>query len=564
MKINTTLVFAVLLLLIVLILPDSGQGEIVQLSWWDQSVFLKALQNVLAGKASDSVENGLVGSGYITLGVIVTKLFSTDPKKSLVLINRLSFILTTLVFFCSANYLMYNALNEFQETSEKLFLSSKIKAANLTAFIYTLTVIVSSNFVSFSDIPWSHFPATLMGMSCILLVFYIEDSYKKRHYRKLLFGLSTLGFCLGLLVQIRSFEGMALLLGIVTWLLLLALISPLATLQKIKSTVNYFQLIKYTIVFGLSFLVTFLTSQIVTRQQTISLLYFGLRDNNPVLREMYKTYPDIFPVKFVQVFIDPNFFSFNQNYEINPLIFGFNFDVFKMPFLLQVPFLIYAIPAIFTILIFSGYKKTIKTLLKKSSFVIPLITGLILTVAYLGSPLFGSPHLKYGVVRNMMLVTWYLALVAGPWHFFPTILPLSRRFFPQGLVYVCILPILISVVYGQIIVHYTGFWNFEKMHIKKIELEETCQSLICSLTVNSYNNQGQVIKIPNQRYIVAGSCPSTGKRMATTVSPYQSFTLLPCSERYQIDVYPINMGFAGSPDPEMPISWQFTPPPSQE
>ncbi|MEQ9552830.1 MAG: hypothetical protein RIM23_24850 [Coleofasciculus sp. G3-WIS-01] len=99
MKINTTLVFAVLLLLIVLILPDSGQGEIVQLSWWDQSVFLKALQDILAGKASGSVENGLVGSGYITLGFLVTKLFSTDPKKSLVLLNRFSFILTTLVFF---------------------------------------------------------------------------------------------------------------------------------------------------------------------------------------------------------------------------------------------------------------------------------------------------------------------------------------------------------------------------------------------------------------------------------------------------------------------------------
>ncbi|MEQ9552831.1 MAG: hypothetical protein RIM23_24855 [Coleofasciculus sp. G3-WIS-01] len=459
---------------------------------------------------------------------------------------------------------MYYALNQAKETNETLSINAKIKTANLISFIYTLTVIFSSNFVSFSDIPWSHFPATLMGISCMLLIFYIEDSYKKRHYRRILFGLSLLGFSLGLLVQIRSFEGIALLLGIGTWLLLLALMSPIATLQKIKSRVNYFKLIKYNIVLGLSFLVTFLTSQIITHQKAITLLYFGLRDNHPVLKEMYKTYPDVFPVKFVQLFIDPNFFSFNQNYEINPLIFGFNFDVFKMPFLLQIPFLIYAIPATFTLLIFSGYKKNIKTLLKKASFVIPLITGLILTVAYLGSPLFGSPHLKYGVVRNMMLVTWCLALVAGPWHFFPTLLPSSRRFFPQYLVCVCILPILISVVYGQIIVHYTGFWEFEKMHIKKIELEENCQSLICSLNVNSYNHQKQVIKIHNQRYIVAASCPSTGKRMATTVSPDQSFTLLPCSERYQVNVYPINMGFAGTPDPEMPISWQFTPPPSQK
>lgn len=558
MKNYTPLVFAGLLFLIVIVLPNSGQGEIVKLSWWDQSVFLKALQEVLAGKPSWSVDNGLVGSGYITLGVLVTKLFSIDPKRSLVLLNRFSFISTTLMFYWISLFLNYRALNQINIIEKSAKTNHKI-TASLVAFIYSLTLIFSSNFVSFSDIPWSHFPASLMAMSCLLLIFYIEESYRHKKNRKLLFELSGFGFLLGLLVQIRTFEGIALALGIATWLSLLGLIYPLATIKRLKNS-NGFKLIKLMIVVSLSYSISFFTSMIVTNQKNINLLYQGLTkiEYDPILKEMYTTYPDIFPLKFIQLFIDPNFFSYNQNYEIESLVFGFDFDSFQMPFLLQVPFLLYAMPAVIIILIISTYRRNLKVILKDSSFVIPIITGLVLTVAYLGSPLFGSPHLKYGVVRNMMLVMWCLALVAGPWHFYPYVLPCRRRLLLKRLVGLCSIPILVSVVYGQIIVQFTGFWEFEKMHIEKIELDKTCRELTCSLNVISYNDQGQIIKIPNQRYIVAGICPSSQKRMATTVNPDQSFTLLPCSERYQVDIYPINMGFAGTS--EVPVSWQFTPP----
>ncbi|MEQ8757939.1 MAG: hypothetical protein RID09_31085 [Coleofasciculus sp. G1-WW12-02] len=553
---NNTIFYIGLLLVITLNLPYSGQGEVVQVTWSDQSVFLKALQDVLAGKPSLLIENGVVGSGYTTLGVIVTQVTGVSPQAALVLLNRFSFVSTVLVFFLLSKIITRQGLKSINlekgVSSPRTYILQK--DSNLIALIYTITLLFSAHFVSFSDIPWSHFPATLLALLGILYILYLDNNFKKGNSKISLFGLSIFGLTLGLLTQVRSFEGIALSISVIIWWFFVSV-----NAIKMSGIKNYFKYsVGYLIVVTLSFAVTFYGSLVVTHQTSVPLLYASSKAQNPFAREIFTTYPDNFWVKFVQVFIDPNFFSLNQSYKIKPLIFGFEFDSWRMPFLLQIPSLMYSIPASFLLVIVLVIKRKSKALVEPN-ILIPILVGSILTLAYICSPTFGSPHLKYGVVRNMMLVSWCFALVASPGNFYRYLV--SRDNLSVFLMPI-FLPIVVGILYGQILVK-SGFIEFNYMHIKEIKLEQKCQQLTCSINVKTYNPKGKPIQPPYQRYIVTGSCPSTGKIMATTLSRQgQPFTLLPCPERYKVDVYPINMGFAGTP--EVPISWQFTPPPSQK
>jgi hypothetical protein len=553
---NNTRFYIGLLLVITLSLPYSGQGEVVQVTWSDQSVFLKALQEVLAGKTSGLIENGVVGPGYTTLGVLVTQFLGISPQSALVLLNRLSFVSTVLVFFLLSKIITRQGLNSINLENDVSCPRQYIRqnCSNLIALIYTITLLFSAHFVSFSDIPWSHFPATLLALLGILCILCLDDNFKKGNSKLIWLWLSVFGLSLGLLSQVRSFEGIALSISVIIWWFFVSV-----NAIKMSGIKTYFKsIIGYLIVVTLSFALTFYGSLVVTHQTSVPLLYASLKEQNPFAREIFTTYPDNFWVKFVQVFIDPNFFSLNQSYKIKPLIFGFEFDAWRMPFLLQIPSLIYSIPASFLLVIVLVIKRKHQAGVEPS-ILIPLLVGSILTLAYICSPTFGSPHLKYGVVRNMMLVSWCFALVASPGNFYRYLVPHGNKFV---FLIPIILPIVVGILYGQILVK-NEFIEFKSMHINQIELEQNCQELICSINIKTYNPKGKQIQPPYQRYIVTGSCPSTGKLMATTLSRQgQPFTLLPCPEPYQVDVYPINMGFAGTP--EVPISWQFTPPTSQK
>ncbi len=554
---NTTIFYIGFILVITLSLPYSGQGEVVQVTWSDQRVFLEALQEVLAGQPSELIANGVVGPGYTTLGVLVTQFLGVRPQAALVLLNRFSFVSTVLVFFLLSKISTRHGLKSIKLVNGVSCPRQYIvqNCSNFIAFIYTVTLLFSAHFVSFSDIPWSHFPATLLALFGILSILYLDNNFKKKGNSKIsLFWLSVFGLLLGLLTQVRSFEGIALSISVIIWGFFVSVnaIKRSGVKTYLKSIVGYLMVV------ALSFAVTFYGSLVITHQTSVPLLYASLKEQNPFAREIFTTYPDNFWVKFVQVFIDPNFFSLNQSYKIKPLIFGFEFDAWRMPFLLQIPSLIYSIPASCLLVIVLVIKRKHKAWVEPS-ILIPLLVGSILTLAYICSPTFGSPHLKYGVVRNMMLVSWCLALVASPGNFYRYLVPQSNQFV---FLIPIILPIIVGILYGQIWVK-SGFMEFKSMHINKIELEQNCQELTCSIHIKTYNPKGKQIQPPYQRYIVTGNCPSTGKLMATTLSNQgQPFTLLPCPERYQVDVYPINMGFAGTP--EVPISWQFTPPTSQK
>jgi hypothetical protein len=539
------------LLVITLILPYSGDGKEVQLGWWDQSLFLASLKEALSGKSPVGVTEGLVGPGYIALGVITTKILGTNPATSLVILNRVSFFSTVLVFFVISSLLLRKVLQANVQIPASIYGHKAIIIANILAFLYTFTLVLSSNFVSFSDIPWTHFPATLLTLVCILSTVYsVEGLTNNRPTQYVSFTI--LGTALGLLMQVRFFEGVIFVAALVVWLLLLFL-------KHLKSSKKGLWLtIKAVPVVLFSFIVTSYLSLFLSHTKNFHMLYFTLAKHNPTIREITKIYIDNFPLKFIQLFIDPNFFSMNQNYTIQPIIFGFNFTSWKMPLVLQVPVLIYLLPCTLILLVFILFVKKDTSFFLSAEFFLPLLVATGLITGYVSSAASGSPHLKYGFVRDFMAPTWCLALTAGPWIFY--------SYIGSHIVYVrklllllpSALPIFICLLYGQVLIKFTPFFQFKDFHIQTLNLSHHCSGLECSVRVKMYNSKKQLVEAPRQRYIITSLCPSTAEQTAVTLSSEnQLFTLPSCVESYPVNVFPVNMGYAGTP--EAPASWVFKP-----
>lgn len=540
-----------MLVLITFILPDSGLGEKIQPLWNDQSVFLTSLQQALSGKSPDYVNQGLVGSGYIALGVLTTKILGSQPAIALVALNRFCFISTALVFFLISHFLMGKVLSESRVLQDKL---SSIKVnilATILAFSYTIFLVLSSNFVAFSDIPWTHFPATLLTLICLLTIIYSLEGFTKRKTIQYMW-FSFLGSALGLLTQIRFFEGAVLIISIATWLFLVVLKNGICR-TNIKRLV--FKVLPTTSLF---FIITSYLCLFISNTKNFHMLYLTFAKHNPSLKEATRIYLDNFPAKFIQLFVDTNFFNMNQSYTVQPIIFGFNLSSWRMPLLLQVPALIYIFPALIIILLLIIFIE--KNLLGVVSVEIclPLLVGSGLILGYVSSAATGSPLLKYGFVRDFMAPTWCLALITGPWCFYRYLhlvnIPIRNfilKLFP-------IIPILIGIVYGQILIKSTSFFQFKDFHVQTVHVKPTCRNLECSIIVKMYNLKNQIIEAPRERYIINGLCPSTGEERAVTLlSQNQHFTLPPCPDSYPVYVFPVNMGYTGSLEP--PASWLFTP-----
>lgn len=540
-----------MLLLITLILPYSGDGEEVQVGWSDQRLFLASLKEALSGKSPVHVTEGLVGPGYVALGVITTKILGTNPSTSLVILNRFSFLSTVLVFFIISFVLLHKVLRTNEQIPSMISRNRAITISSILAFAYTFTLVLSSNFVSFSDIPWTHFTATLLILLCILLTIYSVEEVRKKKLTQYV-GFSLLSTVLGLLTQVRFFEAVIFITAMAVWLLLLFIKYMRSSKRGILVVVKAVPVVAFF------FIVTSYLSLFLSHAKTFHMLYFTLAKHNPIIREITKIYIEDFPLKFTQLFIDPNFFTMNQPYNIQPIIFGFKFTSFQMPLLLQVPAFLYLLPCTVVLLWFILFVKKDISLFLSAEFFLPVLVGTGLIIGYVSSAASGSSHLKYGFVRDFMAPSWCLALAAGPWIFYSCMGSRIVHIRKLLLWLPLALSIFICLLYGQVLIKFTPLFQFKDFHIQTLNLIPRCSGVECSVVVKTYNSKKQLIEAPRQRYIITSLCPPTGEQKAITLySENQLFALPSCSESYPVYVFPVNMGYNGPDEPS--ASWLFKP-----
>lgn len=550
----SSLFFCFLILVITVILPHSNIGEVVQTGWSDQRLFLNSLQQVLAGNSPTAVKLGLIGPGYTALGLIFTKILGINPTYALVVLNRLSFVLTPLVFFKTSEFVSHKyilLINNF--SSNKTFLINY--PHRFVIFIYTLTIIFSSNFVSFSDIPWTHFVATfLILVSVGLTIVLFEEEKHSIKINKYLLS-SILGFSSALLLQVRFFEGVIYFFSLLLWLLLKLIIKISHKSYRQSLLINFIKLSLPALLF---FIATCYLTITLSNVKEFNMLYLTLAEKDPFVREYTRIYLNDFPLKFIQLFIDTNFFTKGQDYDIQPLIFGFEpTNSWKMPLLLQIPAMLYMFPATFFLLgILIATKKMLRVF--DIEIFLPLTTSILLVVLYVSAAASGSPHLKYGFVRDFMAPTWLLGLITGPWIFNYFLYLKFQDLKKQILLILPIVPILICILYGQILIKSFSFPKFDNVHVNTIKLTNNCQKSKCNFDLDMYNLKGKIVKAPMQKYIISATCTKTGEQKVMTLSSQNQDVQLPlCNDSYPVNIFVVQMGFAGTP--ETSASWLLKP-----
>lgn len=579
-------VFGGLLLLIASILPCSGAGVEVQSTWWDQSQYISALRQTLNGKLSTQVETGWLGKSYVAFGILITKLFNTDPQLSLVWLNRVSFVGTLLVFYYISFLLTHRFLSQTLKRSTNRSKSKVEIISSIISFAYTISILLSSNFYLFSDIPWTHFVATFLLLCCFLFLFlFWERENVQRNIISQFILASGFGLSFSLLVQLRFFEGLIFLISIIVWITSYLIFSEK---QVAKSGC-----LKFLGLVGFSspvMILAFYVCSVLSKSENLISSYLDMPD--PFIKEYTKIYIYESLLKFVQIFIDTNFYTTNHNYSIAPIFLnaGGFVNTFSMPLFLQVPCLMFVLPFSYVFLLVYAIKflkNRMHDQILKPEFLLPFLVGNGLILGYISNAAAGSPHLKYGFVRDFMAPTWCLALVCAPYIFYELIkthrnqlkeidslmlrlfklkLNFLHRFLKTNFLWIPILLItFIGIIYGQLLVFLvyilfkTSFFiQFPSLHISQVNFNPYCQSLECSFTMTMYDPSKKIIHVPKQHYIVNAICPTTKKQLAITLSSEkEKFTLLPCNESYTVNIYPTTMGFAGTP--ESPINWVFNP-----
>ena len=524
-----------LLIILVCLLPYSGLGENVQTTWNDQQIFLNSLKEAISGLSPTSVDLGILGAGYVALGVLTVKILGVDPASALVLINRISFLATVLLFFRISIILSSKAV----ERKSFFGFQLGIRVRHFIAFFYTITVLLSTNFVSFSDIPWTHFPATTILLACFYTLLIYLDRHRSRKNSQY-FWLCILGAVTGILIQVRFFEGIVFLIS-------LFLCSLLSLINEKKIFASAKIILKITSVFILFLGISSYFCLTLSHAAKVNMLYFTAAQHSPAMKEATKLYFDNFPLKFIQLFVDPNFFSLGQNYDLQPLIFGFTVDAWKMPLFMQIPALIYSLPVAIGLFLFFifRYKKSF-SINFNYNFFLPFLIGLLLILGYVSSAASGSPHLKFGFVRDFMAPTWFLGLASGPWVFYQPIYSLpSKKAQRILLIGLPLIPLVISIIYGQLLIKPI---EFDQFHISEIRMNYSCRESVCSLSVDMYNAHGKKIHASDERYIVNSFCPLNGKETAITLTSKDSvFSMPSCPGDFEVNIIPVITGFAATP-----------------
>jgi len=538
-------IFSILLLLIFYNnLPVSNQGEFSLANWADQGYFLDNLNETLSGKLAGGLKDNRIGNGYLALAVLIKKGLDISPEAALVKLNRVVFSGTVIIVFIFCLSLLNTILKGFPL---RVFIV-------LNAFLYTLLILLSSNLNFISDLPWPHFCSTFFLLLCVLSFFLTLKSISLGNRFQYIY-LTFFSISFSFLINIRSMGAMALILSLIIW----AIYELVLKFRSIRSSLNVKKHLlvgaKFFSIFLLSSLAIHLLCAFITNNPRINIMYLSriFYDETSAVG-MSVFYLD-FPIKFIQLFLEPNFFSYDQYYSIVPLLFGSSLKSPWMPLIFQAPVLIFSLP--FTLLPFFTliFRKSISAHLSAGYF-LPLLISMMLILGYTCNATAGSPHLKYGYIRNYMVPIWLLCICSGPFLIFFIKKAFCNKDSSQGIfialftpsIMVCILSILI----GQIIPlkiqaseSQSNLINFNKYHITDADIRLSCSSDgSCDISIDLLNPFGDIIRPITSNHLISASCKNNHEKIFILFKGHKyTFKAIRCHNDYEIKVYPLIMGY---------------------
>jgi len=482
-----------------LLLPVSGWATVMFDSWFDQQRDLEALRSVLADGRADAIADNVIGPAYIAAAALLHSVLGLSPEDSLVALTRGSYALSV-----AAGMVLVAVVVRRLVAAPSL--------VSLAAQFVFVALVFSAGTWHWSDVPWSHFFATLLAVT-LYVVRYAPA-------RTTVANAGAIGVLLALLALTRSFELAAL---VAAWGIALLVLAGLRL--SAPRTWRVAHLVSGAGAFG----VTTAAVYLATGKRDVFLLYGNHLDRqsgNVFTAEIAET-PTFslafVPVKLVQLFVEPCYYSmctladYAGGASMLPLALAGaagNDRLWRLPLAVQLPALVLlplCVVAIVAVLawfarnraVASGEVRELRLLIEMTLAAAGIVLG------YAASTMTGSSHLRYGFARDFLLPALLTGIVgvslasAGLW------LVLSRvgrvaRLSPEFGFVVLAVVVSAGMVAGMAFARAHGLPRIESRQLGNVAYTARCRGDTCDVAIEATTRSGRSISIPEASTLTFG------------------------------------------------------------
>ncbi len=516
-----------------------------KLTLGDQNgIYVTFKEAIGIGTVPQGIKNGWLGVGYISLMGFYHKLsalWMTPNLDESFVFNGIFYIVLAVQIL---SLMMFRIARHQSPATDPIVIA--ISSAILIFSFFKLSTLLR-----FAWIPWSHYASACMGILCIWSFYEILQSQKTKWF----FILGFFGF---LFITTRRHEASAVLVA----MLLTAsfLVGHSFLRKKIKWDPRWVFKIGVLLV---ALLPAYGFVKYFSNNMPMNSHYAQLRAENSYIDQYMRVYPHMIPLRIVQTFVDPNFYSLNNKYEITTVMdHSFSFESFKMPMIYQIPILLYLLPAVLFALISLFFrKKTWSDPLSPAllALVLGFSTYSVITCGYLATAVWGGTHLQNGSVREFLFASLALLVAAGPGLALVVFKEDSGwKKWAYPLAGILLLPVLL----GQVV--FTNMWklNMPSYTLESVQAEHQCSQGRCHVNFKFFLPGHREFQPPFQETIVNFNCPfgidgkplALGQAGITKLGPSFDFEVLNCPNPVDIEVYPLFLGYCGSGNPSLKIS----------
>lgn len=452
-------------LLIAAVLPYGGFGPGSVQAWSDQSLFLRAVTSVAQGKPDPAAVNN-VGPAFIAITMVLKRLAGIDYASALVLLSRMSFLLTIFL-------MMKYALQVTVDWRARW-------RAVLAAFLAPITSV----WLMASDIPWSHFVAAAILAALVLLW---SNSKLPSAAKAILFG-----FLFVCLYQTRAYEGqIAIIAGVVV--LLIKMVSFIRGREKPEPKKWLMSIFRFS---AGAFAAFALIGSIVG--------YWGLFTQYSDQQGL-SVVPLHFIPKLVQLFADTCFLTFCAYVPNHSPFMNRTLSALTGPLSFQIPALLAALGTS-TLLIISAPRQFLRC---PSYVLFCLISSAGLIVAYVSAAPSGAEHLKYGFFRDF--VPAMVLAVMGLIGLIRTVPSGPNSAAKTGF------KTYFGLLGALVFVSFFGIPDIRYAHIVEFRVDTDCNAGQCQATLSAINPIGVVLPY-DDRSLVKVTCPSEATMRAGSLA----------------------------------------------
>jgi hypothetical protein len=511
-----------------LLLPMSGWASEMFESWFDQQRDLEALQSLLVDGRAEAIADSVIGPAYIGAAALLHEVFGLSPEDSLVALTRASYALSV-----AAGLLVIRVL-----VARLVHAPPMITLASQLGFV---ALVFAAGTWYWSDVPWSHFFAAFLGVSVY------AARFVPRRPSAASAGIAAA--LLALLGATRSFELVALVLA---WAIAAVVLGALRVSPWAWSS-------RRALVGVATFAGTTAFVYAATGKRDLFFLYESHldRQSGDVLGAEVAETPTLslatVPVKLVQLFVDPCFYSVcsMSDYETGGGG-GTNLDLWSLPLAVQLPALVLlplCVVGVGAVLIravrrresWTGRNREVRVLLEMT------IAASGLVVGYAASTLSGSSHLRCGFARDFLLAALLSGIVtvilAASVLWRALARRSSSRVSPEIRFVLATFAFVVLAVTVTVFARSSGLPRLESRHLAEVTYVATCAGDRCAVSVEALTPGGRAIAIPEPSTLTFG-CGSSRPVLSVYVPGLSEDVRLPaeCADPRLVAAWPTIMG----------------------